>query len=102
VLEEIAMQLTLTREEQTLLIDVLQDSPLTTVRKNARDNLLNRLMDHDLAFRYDELEDLSDFLAEISRRLHDHYQRTEDEIMQHRQQAVQRILDKVIEAEAMV
>ncbi|MGH9521294.1 MAG: hypothetical protein ACRD3E_02040 [Terriglobales bacterium] len=96
------MQLTLSREEQALLIDVLQDSPLTAVRKNARDNLLNRLLDHDLAFRFDELEDLSDFLAEISRRLHDQYQRTEDEIMQRRQQAVQRILDKVIEAEAMV
>lgn len=96
------MQLTFTREEQALLIDVLQDSPLTAVRKSARDNLLNRLLEHDLAFRYDELEDLSDFLAEISRRLHDQYQRTEDTTMQHRQQAVQRVLDKVIEAEAMV
>ena len=96
------MQLTLTREEQALLIDVLQDSPLTAVRKSACDNLLNRLLEHDLAFRYDELEDLSDFLAEISRRLHDQYQRTKDITMQHRQQAVQRVLDKVIEAEAMV
>lgn len=96
------MQLILTREEQALLIDVLQESPLSAIRKAACDNLLNRLLEHDLAFRYDELEDLSDFLAEISRRLHDHYQRTEDEVMQRRQQAVQRILDKVIEAEAMV
>lgn len=96
------MQLTLSREEQALLIDVLQDSPLSAVRRSARDNLLHRLMDRDLAFRYDELEDLSDFLAEVSRRLHDTYQRTEDETMQRRQQSVQRILDKVIEAEAMV
>jgi hypothetical protein len=81
---------------------VLQESALSAVRKNARDHLMNRLLEHDLAFRYDELEDLSDFLADISRRLHDQYRRSDDEAVQRRQQAVQRVLDKVIEAEAMV
>jgi predicted RNA-binding Zn ribbon-like protein len=96
------MQLQFTREEQALLVEVLQESALANVRKQAKENLLNRLLEHDLAFRYDELEDLSDFLAEVSRHLHDHFMRTEDPIMQRRQTAVQRILDKVIEAEAMV
>jgi hypothetical protein len=96
------MQLQFTREEQVLLIEVLQESSLSLVRKDARDNLLNRLIDHDLAFRYDELEDLSDFLADVSRSLHDRYARTADSDVQRRQQSVQQILDKVIEAEAMV
>ena len=96
------MQLQFTRQEQALLVEILQESSLAGLRKDARDNLLNRLLEHDLAFRYDELEDLSDFLAEVSRRLHDQYMRTEDAGMLRRQGAVQRILDKVIEAEAMV
>lgn len=96
------MQLQFTREEQALLIEVLQESTLGGVRKEAKDNLLNRLLEHDLAFRYDELEDLSDFLAEVSRHLHDQFMRSEDQVTRRRQAAVQRILDKVIEAEAMV
>jgi hypothetical protein len=96
------MQLQFTREEQALLIEVLQESSLSAVRRDAKANLLNRLLEHDLAFRYDELEDLSDFLAEVSRHLHDQYTRTEDQLTHRRQAAVQRILDKVIEAEAMV
>ncbi len=96
------MQLQFTREEQALLVEVLQESSLANVRKEAKDNLLNRLMEHDLAFRYDELEDLSDFLAEVSRHLHDQFMRREDPEIRRRQGAVQRILDKVIEAEAMV
>ena len=96
------MQLILSREEQVLLVDVLQESALSAVRKDARDNLMNRLLDHDLAFRYDELEDLSDFLADVSRRLHDDYRRSDDQLLKRRQEAVQRVLDKVIEAEAMV
>ena len=96
------MQLQFTREEQALLIEVLQESSLASVRKDAKDSLLNRLLEHDLAFRYDELEDLSDFLAEVSRHLHDQYARTDDQVTRRRQGAVQRILDKVIEAEAMV
>jgi len=96
------MQLQFTREEQALLVEVLQESSLANLRKEARDSLLNRLLEHDLAFRYDELEDLSDFLAEMSRHLHDHYTRTDDPASRRRQAAVQRILDKVIEAEAMV
>ncbi len=96
------MQLQFTREEQALLVEVLQESALGNVRREAKDNLLNRLIEHDLAFRYDELEDLSDFLAEVSRHLHDDYVRTEDAVAHRRQAAVQRILDKVIEAEAMV
>jgi AraC-like DNA-binding protein len=96
------MQLQFTREEQALLVEVLQESSLSAVRKEAKDHLLNRLLDHDLAFQYDELEDLSDFLAEISRHLHDQFTRTEDPVTRRRQAAVQRILDKVIEAEAMV
>ena len=96
------MQLQLTREEQALLVEVLQESSLSAVRKEAKDNLLNRLLEHDLAFRFDELEDLSDFLAEVSRHLHDQFTRTEDPKLRRRQGAVQRILDRVIEAEAMV
>lgn len=96
------MQLQFSREEQALLVEVLQESPLGNVRKSAKDNLLNRLIEHDLAFRFDELEDLSDFLADVSRSLHDEYRRNDDEITRRRQEAVQRILDKVIEAEAMV
>lgn len=96
------MQLQFTREEQVLLIEVLQESSLANVRKEAKNNLLNRLLEHDLAFRYDELEDLSDFLAEVSRHLHDQYMRREDPETKRRQGAVQRVLDKVIEAEAMV
>ena len=96
------MQLQFTREEQALLVEVLQESSLANVRKEAKQNLLNRLLEHDLAFRYDELEDLSDFLAEVSRHLHDRLMRTEDALIRRRQGAVQRILDKVIEAEAMV
>lgn len=96
------MQLALTREEQVLLVEVLQESALSAVRKNARDNLINRVLGRDFAFRYDELEDLSDFLADVSRRLHDQYRRSDDQTIQRRQQAVQQILDKVIEAEAMV
>lgn len=96
------MQLQFTREEQALLVEVLQDPSLAKIRKDARDNLLNRLLEHDLAFRYDELEDLSDFLAVVSRRLHDQYLRTEDPVTRRRQTSVQRVLDKVIEAEAMV
>lgn len=96
------MQLQLTREEQSLLVDVLQDIRIPATRKPARDNLLNHLIEHDAGFAYDELEDLSDFLAEISRRLHDKYLRDEDQETLRRQGAVQRILDKVIEAEAMV
>lgn len=95
------MQLALTREEQALLVEVLQESALSAVRKNARDNLIHRVAGRDFAFRYDELEDLSDFLADVSRRLHDQYRRTDDQGVQRRQQAVQHILDKVIEAEAM-
>ncbi len=96
------MQLQFTRDEQALLIEVLQQSSLAHVRKEAKDNLLSRLLAHDLAFRYDELEDLSDFLADISRHLHDQYMRNEEPETRRRQVAVQRILDKVIEAEAMV
>ena len=96
------MQLQFTRAEQALLVEVLQESALANVRKQAKENLLNRLIDHDLAFRYDELEDLSDFLADVSRSLHDQFMRTEDTVTQRRQEEVQRILDKVIEAEAMV
>ncbi len=96
------MQLQFTREEQALLVEVLQESALGNVRKEAKENLLNRLIEHDLTFRYDELEDLSDFLADVSRSLHDHYMRSEDPVMHRRQAAIQRILDKVIEAEAMV
>ena len=96
------MQLQFTREEQALLIEVLQESSLANVRKEAKENLLNRLLEHDLAFRYDELEDLSDFLAEVSRHLHDQLMRAQDPVTRRRQGAVQRILDKVIEAEAMV
>jgi hypothetical protein len=96
------MQLQFTREEQALLVEVLQESSLAAMRKEAKDNLLNRLLEHDLAFRYDELEDLSDFLAEVSRHLHDDYMRTDDAVTRRRQTAVQRVLDKVIEAEAMV
>ena len=96
------MQLQFTREEQALLVEVLQESSLANLRKGAKENLLNRLLEHDLAFRYDELEDLSDFLAEVSRHLHDEYTRTGDTVSRSRQAAVQRVLDKVIEAEAMV
>ena len=96
------MQFQLSREEQNLLVEVLQESSLSATRKSARDNLLNRLLEHDLAFRFDELEDLSDFLADVSRHLHDEYTRTEETATKDRQEAVQRILDKVIEAEAMV
>lgn len=96
------MQLQFTREEQALLVEVLQESSLSAVRQAAKNNLLNRLLDHDLTFRYDELEDLSDFLADVSRHLHDQFTRTEDAATRRRQTAVQRILDKVIEAEAMV
>ncbi len=96
------MQLQFTREEQALLVEVLQESSLSAARKQAKDSLLNRLLEHDLAFRFDELEDLSDFLADVSRHLHDQYSRTEDAETRRRQIAVQHILDKVIEAEAMV
>ena len=96
------MQLQFTREEQALLVEVLQESSLTGMRNAAKENLLNRLLEHDLVFRYDELEDLSDFLAEVSRHLHDSFMRTEDTVTLRRQGSVQRILDKVIEAEAMV
>lgn len=96
------MQLALTREEQALLVEVLQESALSAVRKDARDNLMKRVLGRDFAFRYDELEDLSDFLADVSRHLHDQYRRSDSQTIQRRQQAVQRILDKVIEAEAMV
>jgi hypothetical protein len=96
------MQLQFTREEQALLVEVLQESSLTGVRNATKDNLLNRLLEHDLAFRYDELEDLSDFLADVSRHLHDEFMRTEDPVTLRRQGVVQRMLDKVIEAEAMV
>jgi hypothetical protein len=96
------MELALTHEEQALVVEVLQESSLSAVRKAARDNLMKRLVDRKPAFQYGELEDLADFLAETSRRLHDQYRRTEDLALQSRQQAVQRILDKVIEAEALV
>ena len=96
------MQLQFTREEQALLVEVLQESSLANLRKEAKESLLNRLLEHDLTFRYDELEDLSDFLAEVSRHLHDQYTRTEDPLTRRRQASVQRVLDKVIEAEAMV
>ena len=96
------MQLQLSREEQALLADVLQDITVSSGRKVARDRLLDHLCAHDLAFAYDELEDLSDFLAEISRRLHDQFMRDNEVGTLRRQNAVQRILDKVIEAEAMV
>src|SRR5690348_14190593 len=62
------MQLQLSREEQALLADVLQDISVSAGRKIARDRILGHLCEHDLSFAYDELEDLSDFLAEISRR----------------------------------
>jgi hypothetical protein len=96
------MQLQLSREEQALLADVLQDISVSAGRKVARDRILDHLCEHDLSFAYDELEDLSDFLAEISRRLHDQFMRNNDVITINRQAAVQRILDRVIEAEAMV
>ena len=96
------MQLQFTREEQALLVEVLQESSAAGVRNAAKENLLNRLLDRDLAFRFDELEDLSDFLADVSRHLHDEFMRTEDPLALRRQGSVQRILDKVIEAEAMV
>jgi len=96
------MQLQFTREEQALLVEVLQESSLAGVRNAAKDNLLNRLLDRDLAFRYDELEDLSDFLADVSRHLHDQFMRTADTATSKRQGSIQRMLDKVIEAEARV
>ena len=96
------MQLQFTREEQALLVEVLQESSLAGARNAAKDNLLNRLLDRDFAFRYDELEDLSDFLADVSRHLHDDFTRTENQGTLRRQASVQRMLDKVIEAEAMV
>ena len=96
------MQLQFTREEVTLLIDVLQALSLPAERKRARDALLNRLVKSDLKFAYDELEDLSDFLAEITRRLHDQLLRGDDPVIRKRHQAMQHVLDKVIEAEAMV
>ena len=96
------MQLQFTREEQALLVEVLQESSLAGARNAAKDNLLTRLLDRDFAFRYDELEDLSDFLADVSRHLHDDLTRTENQGTMRRQASVQRMLDKVIEAEAMV
>ena len=96
------MQLQFTREEQALLVEVLQESSLAGARNAAKDNLLNRLLERDFAFRYDELEDLSDFLADVSRNLHDDFTRTENQGTLRRQASVQRMLDKVIEAEAMV
>jgi hypothetical protein len=96
------MQLQFTREEQALLVEVLQESSLAGARNAAKDNLLTRLLDRDFAFRYDELEDLSDFLADVSRHLHDDFTRTENQGTMRRQASVQRMLDKVIEAEAMV
>lgn len=96
------MQLQLSREEQALLADVLQDISVSAGRKIARDRILGHLCEHDLSFAYDELEDLSDFLAEISRRLHDQFMRDNDVETLKRQAAVQRVLDRVIEAEAMV
>ena len=96
------MQLQLSREEQALLADVLQDVTVSAGRKTARDHLLAHLCEHDIGFAFDELEDLSDFLAEISRRLHDQFLRDNDVTTLKRQAAIQRILDKVIEAEAMV
>jgi len=96
------MQLQLSREEQALLVDVLQEVAVSAGRKAARNNLVDRLCEHDVRFAYDELEDLSDFLAEVSRRLHDQFMRDNEVATLRRQNAVQRILDKVIEAEAMV
>ncbi len=96
------MQLQLTAEEIQLLVEVLQEEGLGAQRKAARNTLLNRLLDRDLRFAYDELEDLSDFLADSSRRLHDQLMRGEDPTLRRRQQSVQHMLDKVIEAEAMV
>jgi hypothetical protein len=100
--QEADMQLQLTRQEQVLLVEVLQEIQLTGLRQRARDNLLNRVIEHQLEFPYDELEDLSDFLADVSRRLHDQLINAEDENIRRRQKAVQQVLDKVIEAEAMV
>lgn len=96
------MQLQLSREEQALLVDVLQGVSVSAGRKAARDNLIGHLCEHDTGFAFDELEDLSEFLAEISRRLHDQFTRDNDTVTLRRQMSVQRILDRVIEAEAMV
>ncbi len=96
------MQLQLTKDETRLLVDVLQEGPLAASRKPMCTALLNRVLDHDLRFDYDQLEDLSDFLADTSRRLHDQLMRGDDPAIRRKQEAVQRMLDKVIEAEAMV
>lgn len=96
------MQLQMTKEETKLLVDVLQEGPLAVLRKPTCTALLNRVLDHDLRFDCEQLEDLSDVLAETSRRLHDQLMRGEDAAIRRKQEAVQRMLDKVIEAEAMV
>jgi hypothetical protein len=96
------VQLRLTKDEIKLLVDVLQDGPAAAARRTTCTALLNRVLDRDLDFDCEELDELSDFLAETSRRLHDQLIRGEDAAIRRRQEAVQRVLDKVIEAEAMV
>lgn len=96
------MQLQFSRDEINLLLAVLQESSLPPERSKSREVLLNRLIDRDLKFSFDELENLSDFLADLTRRLHDQLLRGEDAAIRKRHEAMQRVLDKVIEAEAMV
>lgn len=92
------MQLLMTADELRLLVELLQEVKLVPPRKALLDRILNR----DLHFAFDELADLSDFLADNSRRLHDQLMRNEDPAIRRKQETVQRMLDKVIEAEAMV
>lgn len=100
------MQLQFSREELTLVVQVLQEIRLPEPAAGFRSALLDHFLERNLQFTCDQLEALGDILAQEHRQVHDQLARVADASWKHALQVkeglLQRMLDRVIEATAMV
>src|SRR5689334_25438773 len=103
---EDAMQLQFSREELNMVVQVLQECRLPQPAAGFRDTLLDHFIERNLQFSCDELEALGDILAQEHRQVHDQLARVTDASWKHalqvKESLLQHMLDRVIEASAMV
>jgi hypothetical protein len=100
------MQLQFTRDELAMVVQVLQESRLPEPAAGLRGALLDRFIERRLQFSSEELEALGDILAQEHRQVHDQLARVKDAswklALEVKEGLLQHMLDKVIEATAMV
>ena len=94
------MQFHLEREELNVLLEAVQEEP------GPAQALLDRLLDRDLRFAFDELEDLADVLTlhirTLRNKLPANSQGAAKPQLECKLKALQRALDRVKECQAMV